>query len=67
MPNVDQARRREELIQHAEHALPHPERCRHTVWPVQVAATEDDIGVTMKDLAMGGRYGPAHGSERAIP
>ena len=44
----------EERIQHAERALPHPERCRHTVWPVEViAATEGDIGVAMEDLAMG--------------
>ena len=54
MPNVDQARRREERIQHAERALPQPEEVQaHGLAVEAVAAPGGDIGVTMEDLAMG--------------
>ena len=54
MPNVDQARRREERIQHAERALPQPEEVQANGLAVEaVAAPGGDIGVAMEDLAMG--------------
>lgn len=54
MPNVDQARRREEPIQDAERALRQPEEVQaHGLAVEVVAAPGGDIGVTMEDLAMG--------------